>query len=307
VGPLHTVIAELGVERGTIGFEWGEASEPASYASMHMFGGSIHDVLSAAAPASMLRAADELIARLAGTKTMMEVERIRRACQIAGQAFDSGIESLATGLSEAEIATAFRAPLSTAGLRHEGVDRADGFIYCMSGPNSAQAYGAYARTRARVTQDGDLVLVHCNSYADGYWTDITRTYYLAESDKQIEKMYSAVFDARHAALAAIRPGMKASAVDAAARDILRDRGFGDAFKHGTGHGVGFAAISANAIPRIHPACHDPLETGMVFNIEPAIYLEGFGGLRHCDVVTITPTGAEVLTEFQSHPAALQAA
>jgi Xaa-Pro aminopeptidase len=71
--------------------------------------------------------------------------------------------------------------------------------------------------------------------------------------------------------------------------------------------VGFAAISANAIPRIHPACHDPLETGMVFNIEPAIYLEGFGGLRHCDVVTITPTGAEVLTEFQSHPAALQAA
>jgi Xaa-Pro aminopeptidase/Xaa-Pro dipeptidase len=175
----------------------------------------------------------------------------------------------------------------------------------MSGPHSAQASGAYARTRARTLDSGDLVLVHCNSYADGYWTDITRTYHLGENDERKEKIYSAVFDARHAALMAIRPGVKASEVDAAARNLMRQRGFGDAFKHGTGHGVGFAAISANSMPRIHPACHDALETGMVFNMEPAIYIEGFGGVRHCDMVTVTAGGAEVLTDFQSHPAALQ--
>jgi Xaa-Pro aminopeptidase len=305
VGPLHTAIAELALERAAIGFEWGEASEPASYSSMHLFGGSIHDVLSAAAPASMLRAADDVISRLAATKTPFEVERIRRSCDIAGFAFDTGVASVIAGATEAEVAVAFRAPLSTAGLRHEAVQRADGFVYCMSGPHSAQASGAYARTRARVLDAGDLVLVHCNSYADGYWTDITRTYHLGANDEQKEKMYGAVFDARHAALMAIRPGVKAGEVDAAARNVIRERGFGDAFKHGTGHGVGFAAISANSMPRIHPACHDLLEAGMVFNLEPAIYVEGFGGVRHCDMVTVTPSGAEVLTDFQSHPAALQ--
>jgi len=305
VGPLHTAIAELGLERATIGFEWGEASEPASYASMHLFGGSIHDVLSAAAPASMMRKADDLIAALAGVKTNLEVERIRRACHIAGFAFDSGVTGVLAGTTEAEIAASFQVPLSTAGLRYEGVQRADGFVYCMSGANSAQAFGAFARTRARSVQTGDPVLVHCNSYADGYWTDITRTYHLGDSEDRIDAMYGAIFEARHAALMAIHPGVKASEVDAAARDVLQSHGFGDAFKHGLGHGVGFAAISANSIPRIHPVCHDTLETGMVFNIEPAIYIEGFGGIRHCDVVVVVPTGAEVLTDFQTHPAALQ--
>jgi Xaa-Pro dipeptidase len=253
----------------------------------------------------MLRASDTMIARLAGTKTGAEIQRIRTACQIAAQAYDAGADAIRTGITEAEIATVFRAPLSTLGLRQEGVQRADGFVYCMSGPNSAQAFGAYARTRARTVQSRDLVLVHCNSYADGYWTDITRTYHVGESDERTRKMYDAVLDARHAALAAIRPGVRASEVDAAARNVLRERGFGDVFKHGTGHGVGFAAISANSIPRIHPACLDPIESGMVFNVEPAIYIDGFAGLRHCDMVAVTPSGAELLTDFQSHTAALQ--
>ena len=66
-----------------------------------------------------------------------------------------------------------------------------------------------------------------------------------------------------------------------------------------GHGVGFAAINHNAPPRLHPASNDVLETGMVFNIEPAVYVEGYAGMRHCDMVVVTEAGAEVLTEFQS--------
>ena len=86
-------------------------------------------------------------------------------------------------------------------------------------------------------------------------------------------------------------------MDRAARDVLVERGFGRAFKHATGHGVGFSAINHNARPRIHPACDALLEVGMVFNIEPAIYIPGVGGMRHCDDVVVTPSGAECLTPF----------
>jgi len=99
-------------------------------------------------------------------------------------------------------------------------------------------------------------------------------------------------------LKAIRPGAKGAEVDLAARDALGERGFGPHFKHSTGHGIGFSAIDANAKPRLHPKSDDTLEVGMVFNVEPAIYFVGYGGIRHCDMVTVTESGAELLTPFQ---------
>jgi Xaa-Pro dipeptidase len=169
----------------------------------------------------------------------------------------------------------------------------------MSGPNSAEAYAAYQRSRAREIQCGDLVLIHCNSYLNGYWTDITRTFCLGPVDERKQRMYEAIFAAREAALGAIRPGVKAADVDRAARVVIGDYGFAKAFKHGLGHGVGFAAINHNAIPRLHPASEDILQPGMIFNIEPAVYFNGFGGIRHCDMVLLTEHGPEVLTPFQS--------
>ena len=96
----------------------------------------------------------------------------------------------------------------------------------------------------------------------------------------------------------VRPGVRAAEVDAAARNVLTERGFGDGFKHATGNGVGFSAINHLAYPRIHPKSDDMLEVGMTFNIEPAIYIEGFGGARHCDLVTVVAEGMELLTPFQ---------
>ena len=107
----------------------------------------------------------------------------------------------------------------------------------------------------------------------------------------------AIDEARSAALEAIRPGTQASAVDAAARRVLTEHGFGKEFKHAVGHGVGFAAADPGALPRLHPKSPDELQAGMTFNIEPAIYIEGKGGMRHCDVVACTEDGAEVLTDF----------
>lgn len=300
--PLREILASLGVNCARIGYERGAASEPASYAAMHLFGAQIEDILRFAAPSAPLAPADEMLAALAAVKTPDEVDKIRCACRIVAESFAIGRREIAAGRSEAAIAAAFRAPLSIAGLGREGVERADGFAWCMSGVNSAEAGGAFARTRNRELERGDLVLVHCNSYADGYWTDVTRTYVLGEPEARQRKMYEAVFAARDAALRAIRPGAPAAEVDRAAREEIHRRGFSDKeFKHSTGHGVGFAAISANARPRLHPKSEEVFEEGMVFNVEPALYLEGFGGLRHCDMVTVSAKGAEVLTDFQSTP------
>ena len=104
---------------------------------------------------------------------------------------------------------------------------------------------------------------------------------------------------RDAALAAIRPGACAAKLDRAAREVMQSLGFGAAFKHPTGHGVGFTAIDHNAPPRLHPKSQEILETGMVFNVEPGLYFEDFGGLRHGDMVAVTANGIELLTPFLS--------
>jgi Xaa-Pro aminopeptidase len=95
-------------------------------------------------------------------------------------------------------------------------------------------------------------LVHCNSYVDGLWTDITRTFSIGAPRGRAEAMYRAVLDAAAAAIDAVRPGVQASAVDKAAREVLTKAGFGREFKHATGRGVGFAAIDHNVHSRIHP-------------------------------------------------------
>lgn len=140
-------------------------------------------------------------------------------------------------------------------------------------------------------------MIHANTCADGYWTDITRTYTVGDPRGRQLTIRKAIQEARTEALRSIHPGVAASAVDHAARKVMEAHGFGMAFNHATGHGVGFAAANANGFPRIHPHSPDVLEEGMTFNIEPAAYFDGYGGMRHCDVVAVTSKGATVLTDF----------
>jgi Xaa-Pro aminopeptidase len=205
------------------------------------------------APEAALTPAAESLTRLRSVKLPGEVGQMRLACALAHSAFTSGARRPRPSLGEPELAAAFARPLSVHGLNHAGVERAGGFTYCMSGPNSALAGSAYARTRAREPRAGDLVLVHCNSYVDGYWTDITRTYCLGAPGERQRAIYEAVFAARAAALAAILPRAQASEVDRAARAVLAERGFGKEFIHGLGHNLGFSAISTEFPPHLHLA------------------------------------------------------
>ena len=284
---------ELG---GSVGVEDRQTMTPAPYVGLHSYRENLSQMLLDAAPRASVRSATALLEQLRSVKTPGEIARIKTACTVAHEAFARGMEQLNEGISEAEAAAAFRLHLSAIDLDHH---RADGSVYCMSGPNGYEAFAAYQRSRSRMLRHGDLALIHCNSHVDGFWTDITRTYVTATTpDERQRQMYEAIFEARSAALAEIRPGARAADVDRAARDVLTRHGFGDAFKHPAGHGVGFAAINHNALPRIHPKSTDVLVEGMTFNIEPGIYIEGYGGMRHCDMVAVTKNGVEVLTPFQ---------
>jgi Xaa-Pro aminopeptidase len=297
--PLYEMLKSFSGSKARVAFEATETSEPASYAAMHLYSGQMRSLLQETLPDAGFDSADKMLATLRATKTDAEIGRLRMAAEIAGTAFREGAKQIQIGRTEVETATKFRQPLSASLAEFSGLQRADGFAWYMSGANSALAAGAYARSRAKSIAAGDFVLVHMNSYVDGYWTDVTRTYPMGKPDHRQQQMYEAISLAQQAALSAIRPGAKGSQVDAAARDVLQAHGFGTQFKHSTGHGIGFSAIDANARPRLHPKSEDTLEVGMVFNVEPAIYFEGYGGIRHCDVVTVTDSGAELLTPFQS--------
>jgi len=297
--PLRELFQQATLNNARIGFESEAVSEPSSYAAMTIFGSSITELLGLTAPAATLLGAGALFTRLRSFLTKAEIERLRISCSIAKRAFTEGINDVRVGMREAQAAECFRRIVSDPQELGTTVQRADGFIYCMSGENSFEASAAFQRSRSRQLKAGDIVLIHCNSYADGFWTDITRTFAVGEIDERKANFYDAIFAARDAAFAEIRPGVKAKLVDAAARDVMRQHNYGDEFVHGLGHAVGFHAIDHNAPPRLHPASPDILEEGMVFNVEPAVYIKGFGGIRHCDMVAVTACGHELLTAFQS--------
>ncbi len=297
---LGDILHKLKIKPGPIGVESGVSSQAASYLAIHLFGDELSSMVHEMLPDSEPTSIDEWIRTLSSVKTPLELERIRQACVIAKSAFELGASQIRAGMKEPEAAQLFQAPLShnnTSGLPGQ---RCNGFAFCMSGPNSAKAYAAYARTRERTLEPNDLVMMHCNSYVDGFWTDITRTYTLQPPEEQQAKMHTAVLAARQAALDAITPSTKAAEVDAAARRVIEDFGLGQYLKHGTGHGVGFSPMSAYSRPRVHAGSPDVLEEGMVFNVEPAVYIADYGGVRHCDMVAVTRSRFELLTDFQSN-------
>ncbi|HYX27329.1 MAG TPA: Xaa-Pro peptidase family protein [Pyrinomonadaceae bacterium] len=293
-GSLRDVLHKLKLENARIGVEYDEVSQPITYAAMHLYGRRLTDVIKEEFASAEFIPADFLLTRLRSVKTEREIGRIKLACEIAAGAFSDGAKQLHAGLTETDAATLFRAGLS----KDVGKARADGFVYCMSGRNGAEAYKSYQRSSDRRLAPGDLALIHCNSYVDGYWTDITRTFCIGEISEQKRTPYEAILQARAAALATVRSGVKCADVDRAAREVLRAQGFDREFKHGLGHGAGFEAIDHNAPPRLHPKSTDVLEVGMVFNVEPGLYMPAEYGIRHCDMVALTEKGPELLTPFQ---------
>jgi Xaa-Pro aminopeptidase len=190
---------------------------------------------------------------------------------------------LRAGRTEREVAD------ELAALIREDHDTVD-FVIVASGPNSASPHH---EPGPRTIVHGDAVVVDIGGSRDGYRSDMTRTYVIGEVPEGFADAYVALQAAHAAAVAAVRPGVTAGAVDAAAREVLDRAGLGDAFVHRTGHGIG---LDTHEAPWIVAGSDVVLEPGMTFSIEPGFYLEGRHGARIEDIVAVTPDGVDVLND-----------
>jgi len=228
---------------------------------------------------------------LRSIKDSFELDRIRAACRATSEVGRALGEFVAAGRTEREIA----ADIDSALLR-AGCSRSAFPTIVASGPASAHPH---ARPSDRRLREGDLVVLDFGGVKDGYCGDLTRMAGVGRVSAEAQTMFDAVRAAHGAALAAVRAQVLAGEVDTAARRVLMEQGFGDAFLHATGHGLG---LEVHEAPRLGRAGEDSsqtanrLEAGMVCTIEPGAYLEGIGGVRLEDDVLVTAEGSEVLTD-----------
>ncbi len=191
--------------------------------------------------------------------------------------------------SEREVAAEIEIILSSAGFE----DRAFPTIVA-SGPNSALPH---ARPSPRRLAAGDLVVLDFGGVYRGYCVDLSRTVCVEFVEPESRRLHAAVLEAQQAAIAAVRPGVTASSIDNVARSTLQRLDLADAFGHSTGHGLGLEVHEAPRIGRVGESGSDlRIVEGMVFTVEPGVYLPGLGGVRIEDDVLVTKNGCDVLTD-----------
>jgi Xaa-Pro dipeptidase len=228
---------------------------------------------------------DPDLAALRQVKDAEEVAALRRAAAIAAEAAAAGTAAARAGVSEREVAAACQAVLQ----RHHTTSPFG--VMVASGPRSADPH---ATTGDRRLEPGDVVWIDVGAEVDGYCGDVTRTVVVpgAEPDSELARALEVVRRAQQAAVQVVRPGTTAAAVDTAARAAIAEAGLGTYFPHRTGHGLG---LQPHEPPYLVDGSEEPLLPGMVFTVEPGVYLPGKGGVRIEDVVLVTPDGAELLT------------
>lgn len=171
-------------------------------------------------PDAPIASCDQLIEEMKAVKTSKELAMLRTASAVAADGFAAAFDSIVPGRRETEVAADVQSA-SEKSVHAESLQRSYGYYLCMSGPNSAKASAAYARTRERVIEQGDLVRIHANTCADGYWTDITRTFTAGEPSGRQQSLRSAISQARQAGLDTIRPGVTGADVDHAVRAVMK--------------------------------------------------------------------------------------
>ncbi len=297
---MHTVLGELlrsaGVtDRMIVGYEGGYIPLATGSPQMSVPKPATLDLLHALLIGDSLRDATVLLDELASLKTEEELKAIRRCEFVARQGFEAARTAIYVGSTEAEIVTATTAGLLWGGYAIHGVKHVQPYVHVMAGPRAAHAYRTVNLTDTTSIADGDPVLVQIEIGINGYWAELTRTFFAQSISREWQRAHRACVVAQNAALKAICEGVLARDVDQVARQVMHQAGFGAAFKHGLGHGIGFQAINYATAPALHPASKAVLRSGMIHTIEPAVYLEEKGGFRLNDNVVVHPDGNEVLS------------
>lgn len=225
-----------------------------------------------------------MLDRIRVIKSPEEIEAIRQACAHCSLVFDFVPSGLKPGITESQLYRSVSDRLVAEAAMAE-------IILIQSGPNAAVPHRL---TGTRRIESDDAVIVDCVCKRNGYCGDMTRTYLPPAPMNGLRDAYDAVRQGHEAAIEMIRPGVTANDVDAAARSIIERAGFGSAFLHRLGHGIG---LQGHEPPFIVHGSDEVLEAGMCFTVEPGIYVKDAFGVRIESVVTVTPDGCEVLSDM----------
>jgi Xaa-Pro aminopeptidase len=251
--------------------------------------------LERAGAATELVPTEGLVERVRAIKDEYEIATLRDAGRRLSRVAATVIEQeVRRGRTERDVALAIDSRIRQAGFSKTAFE-----TIVAAGPNSAQPH---AHPGERKLAEGDLVVLDFGGVYDSYCVDLTRTVSVGPAGGRVREVYGAVLAAHDDAIAAVQPGRSRFEIDAAARDTLTRLGLGDAFGHGTGHGLGIEVHEDPRISRRRAETDDSVTdefvaAGMVFTIEPGAYFPGWGGVRIEDDVLVTRDGVELLTDL----------
>ncbi len=227
----------------------------------------------------------ELVKELRAVKDEDELRKIKKAIALTDQALAHIVGFIKPGMTEKEVAWELEVFMRT-----QGAEKLAFNVIAGSGPNGAMPH---ATVSERVIQAGEPIVIDMGAVIDGYNSDLTRTICAGGPSEKFREIYHIVLAAQLAAERSIRPGMQGKQADAIARQVIEKAGYGENYGHGLGHGVGLAVHEKPGVGRLS---EDVLKPGMVFTVEPGIYLPGWGGVRIEDIVVMREDGVEVLTQ-----------
>ncbi|MGE7912999.1 M24 family metallopeptidase [Lysinibacillus xylanilyticus] len=271
-----TILEEIGTQVNNMGIKLlGFEKDTVSYGTYELYKNIIQADL---VPIS------GLIEKIRLIKTQQEINIIKVACEIADHAFTHILDYIKPGKTELEVSNELEFF-----MRKQGATQSSFDTIVASGLRSALPHGVATN---KVIEKGDFVTLDFGALYNGYISDITRTVAVGEPSEKLVDMYNAVLASQLLALEKVGPGLTGVQADAIARDYLKEKGYGEAFGHSLGHGIG---LEVHEGPGLSMRSNTVLEPGMAVTIEPGVYLPGIGGVRIEDDILITETGNELLT------------
>src|SRR5947209_1246857 len=224
-------------------------------------------------------------------KDAHELELVRTGAALAEVGMRVEVDASVPGKTEIEIMARGDAAMLLEGARRHPEYHITAGSRPISGEKSVLPHSIPS---GRPLRRGDVVIHGTGCTTDGYYSEDERTIFIGPPTEQQRQIFEVMRQAQQAALDSIRPGVVCQQVDRAARRLIEEAGYGRAFIHRTGHGIG---IDIHELPFFAPSDETPLWAGMVMSVEPGIYIAGAGGFRHSDTVIVTSEGCEVLTMF----------
>jgi Xaa-Pro dipeptidase len=232
------------------------------------------------------------IAEMRYIKDENEIEMLMKSAELVNLALSESLKNARVGISEIELDEYGNKVLLETVSKNYPNSTIDYFVMSPSGVERTVMPHVFSNTRK--LQQGDIIIHSRQVGLNGYRVENERTFFIGEPTKEQKHAFSIIYEAQKAAREAIRPGITAKEVDMVARKIIQDAGYGEYFIHRTGHGIG---ISAHEEPSLRFDSDIVLQEGMVFSIEPAIFIPGVGGFRHSDTVILTKNGSKLITDY----------